>query len=141
YSDPERTSRILDYLMYEGCLTRHHLLRPRRATISDLNLVHPYDYLSRVGEPERMQRVFGADLFQIDANAFIEQQRWLVGGTIRAAQSAVGLLGPRTVVNLGGGLHHAYADGGYGFCVFNDVAIAIARLRKEGYKRRILVID
>ena len=44
-------------------------------------------------------------------------------------------------MNLAGGTHHAFADRGEGFCVFNDVAIAIRVMQREGLVRRALVID
>ena len=43
--------------------------------------------------------------------------------------------------NLAGGTHHAFADGGAGYCVFNDLAIAIQWLRRDGRIRRAAVID
>jgi acetoin utilization deacetylase AcuC-like enzyme len=44
-------------------------------------------------------------------------------------------------VNLAGGTHHAFADRGEGFCVFNDVAVATRMLQREGIVRRVAVID
>lgn len=44
-------------------------------------------------------------------------------------------------MNLGGGTHHAFADTGRGFCVFNDVVTAYRALRSEGGVRRVLVVD
>jgi acetoin utilization deacetylase AcuC-like enzyme len=114
---------------------------PRWAAIDQLKRVHPLTYLSSVAQPEQIRRVFGQGVSSEDAERHVEQQRWMVGGTIRAARASLSLLGPKTVVNLGGGFHHAYADGGYAFCVFNDVAVAIAHLRQEGYRHKILVID
>jgi acetoin utilization deacetylase AcuC-like enzyme len=43
--------------------------------------------------------------------------------------------------NLGGGTHHAFADGGRGFCVFNDVVVAVRALRRAGRVERVLVVD
>ena len=43
--------------------------------------------------------------------------------------------------NLAGGTHHAFADHGEGFCVLNDVAVAICKLRAEGAIERAAVID
>src|SRR5689334_25407560 len=43
--------------------------------------------------------------------------------------------------NLGGGTHHAFTDHGEGFCVFNDIAVAIRVLRAEGLIRRAAVVD
>ena len=59
-------------------------------------------------------------------------------GTILTAQQA---LKEKVAIHLGGGFHHAFPDHGEGFCVFNDIAIAIAKLKCEGNIRRALVID
>ena len=66
------------------------------------------------------------------------RSRLAVHGTWLAAGAALadGLAG-----NLAGGTHHAFADHGEGFCVLNDVAVAIRRLRAEGRVRRALVVD
>jgi acetoin utilization deacetylase AcuC-like enzyme len=44
-------------------------------------------------------------------------------------------------MNLGGGTHHAGRDFARGYCLFNDVAVALTRLRAEGLARRALVVD
>ncbi len=44
-------------------------------------------------------------------------------------------------MNLGGGTHHAGRDFARGYCLFNDVGVALARLRAEGLARRALVVD
>jgi acetoin utilization deacetylase AcuC-like enzyme len=61
-----------------------------------------------------------------------------VGGTVAAARQAleVGVGG-----NLAGGTHHAVRSGGAGFCVFNDLAVAICALRSEGLVDRVAVLD
>jgi hypothetical protein len=63
----------------------------------------------------------------------------MVGGTLLATGLAVQSKG--IAVNLGGGLHHAFADRGERFCVVNDVAVSIAELRARGAGGPILVID
>jgi acetoin utilization deacetylase AcuC-like enzyme len=50
-----------------------------------------------------------------------------VGGTILAAEQA---MEDGIAAHLGGGFHHAFADHGEGFCVLNDVAVAIEKLRQ-----------
>ena len=45
------------------------------------------------------------------------------------------------MVHLGGGLHHAFPDHGEGFCLFNDVAVAIRRLQRDGRLRRAAIVD
>ncbi len=70
--------------------------------------------------------------------ALVERASRAVGGTIAAARHA---LSSGIAMNLAGGTHHAFAEHGEGFCVFNDVAVAIRALRAEGLIRRAVVID
>ena len=67
----------------------------------------------------------------------VERSRRSSGATLAAAQMAKKDF---VSANLAGGTHHAYANKGSGFCVFNDAAITALRLKFEGYKQ-ILVID
>jgi acetoin utilization deacetylase AcuC-like enzyme len=61
-----------------------------------------------------------------------------IGGTLHAAHDA---LQHGVGAMLGGGTHHAGRCSARGFCVFNDVAIATAELRRAGAARRVLVVD
>jgi len=60
------------------------------------------------------------------------------GGTILAGRIA---LEDGIGIHLGGGFHHAFADHGEGFCVLNDIAVAIRVLKREGLVRRAIVVD
>ena len=68
----------------------------------------------------------------------VERSRRSVGATIAASRAAAveGM-----AANLAGGTHHAFADRGEGFCVFNDVAVAARVLQRDGMARRIAVVD
>ena len=68
----------------------------------------------------------------------VERGRRSVGGTLAAARRA---LAHGVGMNLGGGTHHAGHDFARGYCLFNDVAVTLARLRCEGLARRALVVD
>lgn len=70
--------------------------------------------------------------------AIAARTRASVGGTMRAARRA---LERGAAVNLAGGSHHADDQGGAGFCVFNDVAVAALSLLDEARVQRIAVID
>jgi len=70
--------------------------------------------------------------------ALIERTLHGIAGTVHAAQDA---LERGAGAMLGGGTHHAGRSTARGFCVFNDVAIATAELRRAGRARRILVVD
>src|SRR3954471_19406890 len=68
----------------------------------------------------------------------VERGRRSVGGTLAAAGRA---LGHGIGMTRGGGTHHAARDFARGYCLFNDVAVTLARLREEGLARRALVVD
>ena len=68
----------------------------------------------------------------------VERALRSTGGTLAAARDA---LAGGVGMNLGGGTHHAGYDFARGYCLVNDVVIAIARLREEGLVRRVLVFD
>jgi acetoin utilization deacetylase AcuC-like enzyme len=61
-----------------------------------------------------------------------------VGGTLAATKEA---LANAWGGNLAGGTHHAFRSEGSGFCVFNDIAVAIQWLRTTGQVKRVAVID
>ena len=73
------------------------------------------------------------------SEAMAERSRRSVGATLQAAREALATAG--VSANLAGGTHHAFADRGEGFCVFNDVAVAARLLIAEGCVSRIAVID
>lgn len=68
----------------------------------------------------------------------VERSRRSAGATIAACRAA---LEERVAVNLAGGTHHAYADHGEGFCVFNDAAIAARLMQAERRVQRVAIVD
>jgi acetoin utilization deacetylase AcuC-like enzyme len=70
--------------------------------------------------------------------ALVERARRTTAGTVAAARRA---LARGVGMNLGGGTHHAGYDFARGYCLFNDVAVALARVRTDGDARRVLVVD
>ena len=69
--------------------------------------------------------------------SLVERSRRSVGATVAACTAA---LSDGVSVNLAGGTHHAHTDFGAGFCVFNDVAVAVREMQNRQH-RRIAVID
>src|SRR6476620_6253559 len=97
-----------------------HLMQAEPATDGELALVHTPGYVQAISDGS----VDPAVLREIGfpwSPAMAERARRSVGATVAAARVATteGL-----AANLAGGTHHAYADKGGGFCVFNDVAVA-----------------
>ena len=112
------------------------------ATEGELALVHTPDYIDAVLQgtlSAAQQREIGFPW----SESMAERSRRSVGASIAAARAA---LAEGVAANMAGGTHHAYADKGSGYCVFNDVAVA-ARLMQAEWSRerrsqlRVLVID
>jgi acetoin utilization deacetylase AcuC-like enzyme len=137
--DPQRAEKILAALDELGLLGQATLLAARAASARSQLRVHSREYLDRLADTEVLTRAFGVHLSEAEAESVIESQRRMSGGTVLACRLAVQAGGP--AVNLGGGLHHASGDTAIGFCLLNDVAIAIASLRAHRFHQRILVVD
>ena len=110
---------------------------PPPATDHDLLRVHTPAYVEAVvsGTLERRhQNRIGFPW----SRQMVERSRRSVGGTIAAARSA---MADGVGINLAGGTHHAFADRGRGFCIFNDVAVAIRALQADGILGSALILD
>jgi acetoin utilization deacetylase AcuC-like enzyme len=137
--DPMRAERVLGFLTEEGLLERDNIALPVTPSLRALLRVHAPDYLETLEQHEVPERIFGCRFTDEELEQALETQRLMVGGTILASRMA---LARRAVaVNLGGGLHHASRNSGLAFCVFNDIAVAIARLRARGFREPVLVVD
>jgi acetoin utilization deacetylase AcuC-like enzyme len=125
---------VRQMLMADGLF---HFERAPLAEPETLALAHDPDYVQNfmAGElpPAAMRRI-GLPW----SDVLVNRSRASVGATVSAAYDAIehGWGG-----TLGGGTHHAFRAEGAGFCVFNDVAVAIQSLRKDGKIRRAAVID
>ena len=137
--DPRRAENVLTFLAGEGLVRRGLLHWPRPASFDQLCRVHTVDYLESLREPGSLTRVLGVRIPADDEDRFLDLQRAMVGGTLLATRTALETGG--MAVNLGGGLHHAHAGRGGGFCVFNDVAVAVATFREHGFAGRVAVVD
>jgi len=112
------------------------------ASDGELALVHTPSYVQAVVKGElsaSAQRVIGFPC----SEGMVERARRSVGATVSAARLA---MQQGIAANLAGGTHHAYADKGSGFCVFNDVAVAARLLQTEAARSgkqalQVAVID
>ena len=137
--DPLRGEKVVGALREAGLLGRDRLSEPRPASLQNLLRVHTPEYLHSVQEPEALTRILGVDVPADEVEATLDLQRLMAGGTIQATRLALRTGG--VAVHLGGGFHHATPDAGLGFCIFNDVAVAIRRLRGRGFAEPVLVVD
>ena len=124
-------------LLAEGVLSSDEIITPEPIALGDILRVHTPAYvhacingtlgrkaLLRLGLPW--------------SEALVRRAFAVIGGTLGAAQAA---LRDGIAANLAGGTHHAFADHGEGYCIFNDLVIVLRRLRAEGSISRALIID
>jgi histone deacetylase 11 len=107
---------------------------PRPASLADLAAVHDPAYLDRLRDPQELAHALELPFVRRLPGwavrwAILRPMRWAVAGSLVAAREA---LAAGVAVNLSGGYHHAKPDRGEGFCLFNDVAYLVHRLRAEG---------
>lgn len=130
-------SRLRERIVADGILSSDDLHEAPLAAIEDITLVHAPEYVDAVLNgtvPREVQRRIGFPW----SPQMVERSRRSVGATIAAAHAA---LDAGAAANLAGGTHHAFADRGEGFCVFNDVAVAARVLQRDRLARRIAIVD
>lgn len=110
---------------------------PEAATDDELLLVHTASYLDKL-KSGALSRIERQRIGFPWSPKMVERSRRSTGATVCAARAP---LTSGVGVHLAGGTHHAFADRGEGFCVFNDVAVAIRILQAEDRIRRAVVID
>ncbi len=128
---------VYDRLRAAGLLPAERIMLPDEAARADLKRVHTREYLDRlfgIGLSAQEQRALGVPW----SPRLLRRSRLAVQGTLLAARAA---LEDGRAGNLAGGTHHAFADHGEGFCLLNDVAIAIRRLQADSRLERALVVD
>lgn len=116
---------------------RIDFVRPEPATDSEITAVHDRAYLEKLMKGSLSRE----EIFRLELPYSKELVRAAIvccGGTIAACDIA---FEERCGIHIGGGFHHAFADHGEGFCVLNDIAVAVRRARARGQAKRAIIID
>jgi len=128
---------LKEQLLAENIISRADLVEPAPLDLASLELVHTREYLQKLSSAT----LSAAEIRRLGlpwSDALWQRSKLAVSGTLLAGRTA---LREGLAANLAGGTHHAFADHGEGFCVLNDVAVALTVLRAEGAVRRGVVID
>ena len=144
----EKYHGIRDFLVAAGVARREDFVSPGPATWEELALVHTRDYLEKVRHGKLGQLEI-ARLEMPWSEAMVEGFRLMAGGTVLCARLALAESPEsrgrkprlRAAAHLGGGFHHACADHGEGFCLFNDVALTARLLLSSKEVQRVAVVD
>jgi len=113
------------------------LLIPPAATDDQILLVHSAEYLDKI----KSGRLSALEQRRIGfpwSEKMVERSRRSTGATIAAGFAAAE---DGMAFNLAGGTHHAFADSGQGYCVFNDTCVAARTLQSAGIVKTALIVD
>ena len=128
---------LRERLLQSGVFPASAFEVPEAASDEVLLRAHTAEYLRRVVQGQldaAEERRIGFPW----SPAMVERSRRSAGATLAACRTAIEA---GCSVNLAGGTHHAHADFGSGFCVFNDAAVAALALQAEGLAQRVAVVD
>ena len=128
---------VRDRLLADGTLQLSEIAEPQPANIEDVLLVHTEDYISRL----RNGTLTTKEIRKLGlpwSESLVRRSFLATSGTINAAKYS---LENGVSSNLAGGTHHSFPDRGEGFCVLNDIAVAVKILQREKLAERFLIVD
>jgi len=133
----EKYRRVHDRLLQTAVASAEDFLAPQPASDQDILLVHAPEYVRKLktgtlSPQEEMQ-------LEVPFSPELVQAFWLAaGGSILSASRA---LTDGIAINIGGGFHHAFPDHGEGFCMINDVAVAIRCMQRDDKIHTAMTVD
>jgi len=128
---------VRERLLESGLADHGDFVTPRPVGDDDVGRVHSVEYVRKAkrGDLDPLERA----TLEVPWSPALAEAAWLVAGaSVEAARRA---RGDGCAIVIGGGFHHAFPDHGEGFCLINDVAVAIATLRAAGELGRAAVLD
>lgn len=142
--DVGKMDTIARHLVDEGLLGREDFAVGAEPTEAELLAVHDAALLEGFREPARLSEALEVPVPGFLSASTLDRRVLLpfrlgAGGTVTVARhvARTGGLG----INLAGGYHHARPDLAHGFCLYNDVALAVDAVRAAGFTAPILVVD
>lgn len=133
----EKYRLIHEHLLRTGIAAPVDFLAPEPAGDADILLAHTPEWVGklRTGMLSPREEL----VMEVPYSPELVSAFWLAaGGSILAAECA---LRDRVGINIGGGFHHAFPGHGEGFCVINDIAVAIRKLQHQGSIARAMTVD
>ncbi len=133
----EKYELLPEQLLYEGTVSEANFFEPQPLSEAVLLRTHSPSYWQKLQQNELSRKEIRNIGFPMRPE-LIQRGSVIAAGTLRCAQLAFQY---GVALNIAGGTHHAYADRGEGFCIFNDIAIAANELLHQGLIRKTLVVD
>ena len=126
-----------EQLLYEGTVSEENFFHPQQLTRAQILLTHTEAYLDKLEALTLSKKEIRNIGFPVRTD-LIERGKYISHGTYECALYA---LEHGVSMNIAGGTHHAYAEKGEGFCIFNDMAIASRLLLESQRVKQILFVD
>ena len=131
----QKFGALAKYLLKEGVVKKFYI--PKECSIKTMQTSHSLEYINHIKNKTldfKLQKKIGFPI-----NDSVARRSFVAtGGTVLASKLA---LDYKLACNTAGGSHHATFDGGAGYCVFNDVAVAANYLKNKNYAKKILIVD
>ena len=137
--DPRRADLVVAYLLGQGIVDPASLRVPELIGWAELRRVHAAELVDGLGDSAWLGAIYRVDPSEVIGPWLGDSVRLACGGTLEAARTA--LREKSATLNLLGGFHHAGRATPGILCPVNDVAVAIAALRSDGFARQVAVLD
>jgi acetoin utilization deacetylase AcuC-like enzyme len=131
----KKFGELADYLLKEKIITKFH--EPNPCSFETLKEAHSEKYILDIQNKTLDKKGIKKIGFPLN-DSVVRRSFVATGGTVLATKLAINY---GIACNTAGGSHHANFEGGAGYCVFNDVAVAAKYLLNRGFANRILIVD
>jgi acetoin utilization deacetylase AcuC-like enzyme len=131
----KKFGELADYLLKEKVITKFH--EPNPCSFETLKEAHAEKYILDIQNKTLDEKGIKKIGFPLN-DSVVRRSFVATGGTVLATKLAINY---GIACNTAGGSHHANFEGGAGYCVFNDVAVAAKYLINRGFANRILIVD
>ena len=131
----KKFGELANYLLKEKVITKFH--EPNPCSFETLKEAHSEKYILDIQNKTLDEKGIKKIGFPLN-DSVVRRSFIATGGTVLATKLAINY---GLACNTAGGSHHANYEGGAGYCVFNDVAVAAKYLLNKGFANRILIVD
>ena len=131
----KKFGELANYLLKEKVITKFH--EPNPCSFDTLKETHSEKYILDIQNKTLDEKGIKKIGFPLN-DSVVRRSFVATGGTVLATKLAINY---GIACNTAGGSHHANFEGGAGYCVFNDVAVAAKYLLNKGFANRILIVD
>lgn len=133
----EKYELIPFQLIHEGIFKKTNFFTPSSISLDHILLTHEKKYVEKLNQDKLSEKEIREIGFPWSKELYIREKQ-IVGGTLECSIYA---LKHGVSLNVAGGTHHAHFNKGSGFCILNDIAVAVNTLLKTNKIKKALIVD